>query len=438
MTTTLISFDGTEGAEVTVLQPSTREELRDLIASHDRLAVRGSGLSYCLASAATGVPSVSMRGLNRIVGVDAAAGSITVEPGVTIGAMIRHLVDRGLWFPVLPGHPEISVGGCVAFNTHGKTQHDIGQFSDHVMSLTLMHPDKGTLVCSSEENPQLFELTLGGMGLTGWIVEVTLRISALAGPSLERRAHRTTDLVDAVETMERLDNEAAHLYSWNDGNARRERFGAGVVYEEQFRNTAERSLRRFRGLHSEKRGRWVPVPLWNRVTTTIVNRAFHELAARRRPHTMAVLDAAFPINGKEGYFDAYSRRGLHEYQFIVPRDRWENTVERVRELIDDTGACIPLTSLKLFRGEPKHLWFRGNGVCLTLDGPATERTRRLFTGLDELAIEMGAPVNLSKDSRLGADAASRIFAGYPGFVSALREHDPARRIDSELRRRIDV
>jgi decaprenylphospho-beta-D-ribofuranose 2-oxidase len=438
VTTTLVGFDGNERCVSEVLMPADRDELRSLLASHERLAVRGSGLSYCMASGADHVPSISMRHLDRILQLDADAGTVRVEPGLTIGALLRHLVGEGFWFPVLPGHPEITVGGCVAFNTHGKTQHDVGQFADHVVALTLLHPDHGETVCTPEHNSDLFFLTVGGMGLTGWIVDVTLRIGVLAGGVLVRRAHPVTGFIEAVEIMERHDVDDVHLYSWNDGNRRGAGFGRGVVYEERFVSGAPQGRGSFRKLNAQRRGRFVPVPVWNRLTTSIVNRAYRALEIRRRPQQLPVLDGAFPINGKEAYFHAYGRRGFHEYQLIVPRDLWSGAVERVRTLIATSGACIPLASLKLFRGEPRYLWFRGDGVCLTLDTPAGERGRRLFAELDDLAVDLGAPVNLSKDSRLGADAVARIFPGYDEFKRRLDAHDPAHRVDSELRRRINV
>ena len=154
---------------------------------------------------------------------------------------------------------------------------------------------------------------------------------------------------------------------------------------------------------------------------------------------MAVLDAAFPIHGREGYFHLFGRRGLLEYQILVPRDRWPDAVERVRRDIADTAACVSLSSLKLFAGEPKLLWFRADGVCLTIDGPATGTTRALFARLDGLAADLSAPVNLSKDSRLSASAAAAIFGSrYEEFRTRLRAFDPACRFDSPLRRRIGV
>lgn len=434
----IVSFDGTERCDAPTFEPSDRDDLVRMITEFPKFSVRGSGLSYCQAGAAEAVPALSTSRMRRILAFDADAGTVRLEAGCTIGELLHHIVARGFWFPVLPGHPQITVGGCVAFNTHGKTQHDIGQFSDHVVSLNLYHPDHGEVSCGPDERPDLFALTVGGMGLTGWILDVTLRVEKMRGPSIRRRAIPVENFVHAVETMETSEREGVHLYSWNDAMRRGDDFGSGIVFEESFVDVAATATSRYRRLSAAGRGRLVPLPLWNRPTARIVNRAYRFVESRRGERTMAALDAAFPINGKEGYFHAFGRRGFHEYQIIVPRAAWAETIDAVRSAAAETRACITLASLKLFSGQGRHLWFRGDGVCLTLDGPAGAPTDDLFAKLDHVAVELGAPVNLSKDSRLDRDAAAAIFPGYDQFRRELDRHDPARRVDSELRRRIGV
>lgn len=440
----LVSFDGTESSMSPFVVPEHHQAIRTLLESGDSIAIRGSGLSYALASASESATTISTSAFDRILSFDPFGATIRVEAGITIGSLVEFLVERGWWFPVLPGHPAISVGGCVAFNTHGKTQHDIGQFSDHVVELTLVHPDHGEIVCSPMLEPDLFELTVGGMGLTGWIADVTLRVSRLRGDVVVRRTHSVPDFGEAVALMDsgRDDLRGAHLYSWNDANRRGRSFGRGVVYDERFESSGADepviSDVRFRSFTPERRGRFVPAPLWNRATTTAVNRGWERVARRRAVERMGVLDAAFPINGREAYFHLFSRRGFHEYQIIVARPDFADAVERVRRSIERSGACVTLSSLKLFRGERRLLWFRGDGVCLTFDGPATTSTRLFFDDLDALAIELGAPVNIAKDSRLVAGTAAAVFPGYEEFRDRLRAFDPHRRFDSAVRRRLDV
>src|SRR5207344_3342015 len=106
---------------------------------------------------------------------------IEVEAGMRLEQLLELTAPRGLILPVQPGYPAITVGGCVAANVHGKNPQREGTFRRSVVDVTLFHRSLGTLRCSRESEPELFELTCGGYGLTGIILAATLRLEALPG-----------------------------------------------------------------------------------------------------------------------------------------------------------------------------------------------------------------------------------------------------------------
>jgi decaprenylphospho-beta-D-ribofuranose 2-oxidase len=435
----LMSFDGTEMCQGALAAPDRYRDLRTMLAGPGPFAVRGAGLSYCQASAAAGVVTICTRSFNRFLAFDPQRLRVTVEPGVTMGELVDFAVARGAWFPVIPGHPAITVGGCAGFNVHGKSQHNVGCFSDHVVSLTLLHPDHGELACGPTENAGILELTLGGMGLTGYIANLTLQLVPLPGPSIQRVAHPVGSLTEAAEMMRSLADQpgtGGTLYSWNDLSAVGRRFGRGLVYAESFaqrvypRRTSYRRLAPGRRRGPQLAG---ATPVMRAFNASYVTR---ELLRSRRVY--AVEDAAFPINGKEAYYRLFGRRGFREYQVIVPTAAWPETAREVERLVAAAGVPVALGSLKLFRGDPKLLWFRGDGVCLAIDVAAGDRARWLFTQLDRIAVDHGARVNLAKDSRIDASTVQAVYPGYAEFRQRLHDHDPERRFDSMLRRRIGV
>jgi decaprenylphospho-beta-D-ribofuranose 2-oxidase len=435
----LVSFDGTEVCHGPLLAPDRYRDLRAILAGPGPFAARGAGLSYCQASAGDDVTTVSTRSFNRFLGFDPGRLRVTVEPGVTVGELVRFAVDRSAWFPVLPGHPAITVGGCVGFNVHGKSQHDVGCFSDHVVSLTLLHPDHGEVVCGPDDNPGVFELTLGGMGLTGYITTVTLQLRRLPGRSVRRVAQPVGDLTEALQVMRSLaapGRPSGTLYSWNDLNLAGGRFGRGVVYVESFEDPSPPSRVSYRPLApGRRRG---PAVAATRAVARLVNAGYAGRQRLRTHQLRSVQDAAFPINGNEAYYHLFGRRGFREYQVLLPIDAWPAAVKEVQRLVVAAGAAVTLGSLKLFRGDPRLLWFCGDGVCLAIDVAAGERATRLFSELDRMAIDHGAIANLSKDSRLDADTVRRLYPGYDEFCRRLSKHDPKRRFDSMLRQRIGV
>jgi decaprenylphospho-beta-D-ribofuranose 2-oxidase len=435
----LVSFDGTEACRGVLVQPGRYRDLRALLEGPGPFATRGAGLSYCQASAGVGVTTISTRSFDRFLAFDAKRLQVMVEPGVTVGALVRFAVDRGAWFPVLPGHPAITVGGCVAFNVHGKSQHDVGCFADHVAALTLLHPDRGELVCTPNDNAGLFELTLGGMGLTGYIGTITLRLRPLPGRAVRRTARPVANLSEAAELMQSLADSAdgaGTLYSWNDLNQRGARFGRGIVYAESFEPVGPRPRGRYRRLAPGHRPG--PQVAGLRVASRMLNAGYGTRERLGSTRVRSVEDAAFPINGNEAYYRLFGRRGFREYQVLIPGDAWAAGSREIQRLL--AGADLPVTlgSLKLFRGDGRLLRFTGDGVCLAMDVPAGAAADRLFGRLDRVAVDHGGLVNLSKDSRVVGETVRALYPGYHEFCERLCDHDPKRRFDSMLRHRIDA
>lgn len=441
----LVSFDRTEVIEADVRRP---DRYRALFAagSDGAFAARGSGLSYCMASAAEGRTAIDMTRFDRILAFDASTGLMRVEAGTTLGAIVRVGVPRGWLLPVLAGHPQITVGGSAAFDTHGKSQHDVGNFSDHVAGLTLWHPDHGEMVCSPTENADLFELTLGGFGLTGIIIELTLRLTALGDPGdgyagIRRERRPVGSLHEAADIMRSQASDEVSMYSWHDLTRPGPSFGAGVVYVEQPCIVGRAPVARYRPLKSGGPARLpvtLPTSAIRRPTMRIANRAYRLIDERADTESGPVEDLAFPINGREFYFDGFGRQGFREYQLIVPDAAWPTVADQVRSLIERHRVTASLGSLKIFSGAGRNLRFRADGVCLAIDVPASPAALALYADLDQLVIDAGGIPNLSKDSRLPGAVVAATYPDFDNFRSSLAEFDPKRRVATALRDRIDV
>jgi len=428
-----LSFDGTERVSGSLARPDRYRQLFDVLSRPRPAIPRGAGLSYCCASAGEDVVSVSSRRFDRVLGLDRDAGTVVVEPGVTVGALHDLAVRNGWYPPILPGHPEITVGGCVAFDVHGKSGRT---FRSCVLALTLFHPSFGEIECSPEVDAELFELTVGGCGLTGFVTSVTLQLVPVAGSSLVRRRSPVADLSTTLEDLLKYDRDHDFAYSWNDLSARGNSFGRGIVYLESFADETLRASRRTPGRGAGEPAGRLPVPLLGRRIAPIANRIYYEAERRRGRSRLDLGRGSFPILGKEGYFRALGRRGFREYQMLVPIPRFPTVIERLQAAIVDTASRPCLGSLKILDAEARLLRFSGRGVAVAVDVPAGPRSRELFARLDAIALEVGARVNLSKDSRVGQRVVAELFPEYGAFRSGVESIDSGRGFDSALRRRV--
>lgn len=429
----LRSFDGTETLTADVARPELYRHLFSVIAQHETTIARGAGLSYPAASFGKDVLSIQMTRFDRILAFDDASGIVDVEPGISIGALARFLADRGRYLPAMPGYPTITVGGCIAFDVHGKSQFHAGNFKDWVVELELYHRDHGVLSCSRDKQSTVFDLTCGGAGLTGLITKARLKTTALPARNMEVATIAVQNLQEAAEVLRARSQEADCLYSWNDLNRRGSRFGKGVVYVERF--TERQSAHRSPPTAASPDARW-PLRVWIPRATQLVLGLYGALAAAGSPQVHAIERALFPILGKERYFSGFGPRGLRESQVVIPSPRWNEFTIGLEHLIAKHGVPITLGSLKLFRGASQYLRFVGEGVCLALDVPASPRASALFDDLDALTAEHAGLVNIGKDSRLSAETCEQIFPEYSAFKKELMQYDPARRCSSLLRERL--
>jgi decaprenylphospho-beta-D-ribofuranose 2-oxidase len=431
----LRSFDSTERLEVQVARPETYRNLFELLDREEVAIARGAGLSYTPASFGVGVVSIDLSRFDRILHYDAVSGVVEVEPGVQIGALARFLAQRGRYLPAMPGYPTISIGGCMAFDIHGKSQFHSGNFSEWVEDFNLHHRDHGSISCSRSANAETFALTLGGAGLTGVITKARLRSAPLPGPAIELSAVPVRNLLEASQVLQLRAEGADCLYSWNNLNLRGASFGAGVVYVERFVPIETRVKEANPSMDLRTR---FPFGVWNRPLTALSLGAYGILQSRARPQVLPLHAALFPLCGKEFYFAGFGPKGFREYQLIVPSERWDSFVVALDRLLAAANVPLTLGSLKLFKGSPSLLRFSGSGVCLALDVPASPKALALFGRIDELVLTHDAVLNLAKDSRLSPEVCERAFPEYSKFRDSLARFDPKRRYQSQLRRKAGI
>jgi decaprenylphospho-beta-D-ribofuranose 2-oxidase len=402
------------------------------------MIAQGAGLSYVAASFGAGVATIGMRRFDRILAFDADERWIEVEAGTTLGQIYAFLAARGLALPVQPGHPQITVGGCIAGNVHGKNQVREGLFGEHVQELRLFHPKFGVLRLSRTIEPEIFDLTVGGLGLTGIIQSARLSVVALTSPVLEIEHVAVASLEDAFDRVPRLAAESEMAYGWIDlADPDRHTRGFIAVARASAERGAAPAPPRFRRLDPAAR-RWRP-RLFTAATLPLINRLYHHLETRRGGRRrMPLFNFLYPAVGRERYFDGFGRDGFIEVQSLVPEVSARDYAREVVSLLRRRRGLVALATVKAFRGEKHLLHYNGTGISFTVDianGPAGVA---LAAELDALNCASGAITAVLKDSRLGARVAERQYPDYGLMRQRLRAFDGARQFASILSRRLEL
>jgi hypothetical protein len=233
-------------------------------------------------------------------------------------------------------------------------------------------------------------------------------------------------------------NDYDSVYSWNNLNLRGKLFGQGIVYLERFDKKYSKNEYKHTTFSTDGRKR-LQFGFLNRFTTLLMCYGYYYSGfISSHSEYINILQASFPINGKEIYYHLFGREGLREYQLIIPEKNFENFILELRKAIIQYKIPMTLGSLKLFKGTKRYLNFCRDGICLALDVPNNKRSVSFFSGLDDLTKKYNGIANLSKDSRLNGETLSGMYREYDLLKEDLFKFDPEKHFTSALRERIGI
>jgi xylitol oxidase len=162
-------------------RPATLDQLRELVASQRKLRALGSRHSFNDIADTPG-DLVSLEHFDRVVALDPARRTVTIEGGVRYGDLCRHLHDAGFALHNLASLPHISIAGACATATHGSGPGN-GNLATAVAALELVTADGQLVTFSREQHGEQFNGAVVALGGLGIVSKVTLDIQ----PAFEMR-----------------------------------------------------------------------------------------------------------------------------------------------------------------------------------------------------------------------------------------------------------
>jgi decaprenylphospho-beta-D-ribofuranose 2-oxidase len=398
---------------------------------HRGVTIRGLGRSYGDCALNSGGVVLLTHGNNPSHGdlstieVDVSAGVATVGGGVSIEDLLRVTVPSGWFVPVTPGTRFVTVGGAIAADVHGKNHHRDGTFGSHVISMKVLLSSGDVVDLNPINNPKWFWATVGGMGLTGMILEAKIALIPISSSLLSVDTQRHSHLDSLMASMNEKDVDDTFRYSvaWVDMLATGKNLGRGVLTRGNHLDVESSSQSGVGSMHPSlvyepktriSAPRFVPNGILNKMTI----RAFNEAWFRRAPSVSRTTHESIsgffhPLDGVRHWNHLYGSHGFLQYQFVVPPLGCD-VVRKVIEKLQKSSVPSFLAVLK--RMGPANLAplsFPMEGWTLAVD--IAIGSRHLATTLeecDDMVIAAGGRHYLAKDAHMSQ---SIFESGYPAL-----------------------
>jgi len=414
------------------------EDLEEI--TRDAVLCRGLGRAYGDASLPPEDATSHVAGTpraDRLLAFDPATGWLRAEAGLSLAELNRIFWPRGWASPVSPGTANVTLGGMVASDIHGRNHHVAGCFGAHVRSLRMRVADGRILEVNEETEPDLFRATFGGMGLTGHVLEVEVRLAAIPSEWIWYETERIGSIEDMLPRLVSAGERWPSTVAWVDCTSRGRGLGRGILMRGRWATSAEAPPR------SPRRPLRLSVPFTfpngvvNRHTLRMLNSFWYWKHGRGTHVGLESCGAWFHLlDDIERWPRVYGSRGFTQYQCVLPREA--AVYREFLEIFQRGGGASWVTVLKdcgpAGRGP---LSFPQPGASMALDIPVRgDATRRLVERLNEFAIAHGGRIYLAKDAFTTPEHFRAMYPRLPEFEAVLRRWDPEGRLASAQSRRL--
>lgn len=384
----------------------------------------GNGRSYGDSCLAYSGELLQTRQLNRLISTNWETGVVRAEAGVTLAEVLAVAVPRGWFLPVTPGTKFVTLGGAVANDVHGKNHHVRGTFGSHLQRFLLLRSDQEEpLLCSPEHNAELFRATIGGLGLTGVITWVEIKLIPISSSLIDCITVRFDSLNEFFSLSEEFDKTHEYTVAWIDCLAKGPSAGRGVFSVGNHSRGGELKVDNRKRLNVPVTP---PFTLMNNISLNLFNKAYYHLHKEGRHSFQGSYDPFFyPLDSILHWNRIYGRRGFQQYQCVIPTAAAASAMVDILNSIAASGSGSFLAVMKRCGDIPSPglMSFPMPGVSLALDFPQrNELENGLFRRLDSIVRHAGGRLYPAKDAHMTGED---FRAFYPAWqqVEALR--DPA-------------
>lgn len=391
------SFDRRYSANINFFRPEKYKDLENSSRENKNLITMGLNYSYSPVFFYKKSISIDFSKFDKILNFNKKKKEITVEAGIKISDLMNFLLKQKMWLPQLPGYPFITIGGAIAANVHGKSSGAEGTIKNSVKEILLFHKDNGWKKLNNNKNKELFDLTIGGLGLTGTIVNVTLKLKNFSYSRFITKRFKVKNIWETIKYLNKYKKfKNLLVYSWNDASGINN-FGRGYVYVSKPKLINNKNIINL----NFKNYKYFFLPLWNRITSKIFNYFFFQIQKLKKKEFEESFERAiFPFLGNENYFNFFGKKGFIESQLIVPLKVIEDFFKEFMKFYIKLKPEIILFSFKNISGKKKYIRFEGEGICITFDYINNKRNLLFLKKIDSLCIKYKIIPSIIKDSRI--------------------------------------
>ena len=409
------------------------DQLDTLIGKGEPFIARGNG--RCYGDASLSERTISTLKYDKILSFDKQSGIFECQSGITLDQILSVIVPAGWFLPVTPGTKFITIGGGLASDVHGKNHHVDGSVSNHIVEMDVVLASDEIITCSAKNYPDLFEATLGGMGLTGVISRVVMRLKKIETSMIRQKQIKAENLQELISLFDEY-KDYTYSVAWIDCLKKGKHFGRSILMLGEHAGLNDLAdIQKTDPLKLPKKKQITfpfNLPSWvlNKFSVKAFNFLYYGKNFKKEIDNVVSYEPFFyPLDAVLHWNRMYGKAGFVQYQFVIPLDAKDGLVAILNRIADE-GLGSFLAVLKVFGKQESIISFPKEGYTLALDFPVRKGLLEFLDELDQLVLKYNGRLYMSKDARMKPEM---LIAGYPElekFKKIIKKYNPENKIRS--------
>ncbi|MBA2651869.1 MAG: FAD-binding oxidoreductase [Tatlockia sp.] len=405
-------------------RPDNEDQIATLMTmpNENGLLARGNGSSYsdcCLND--QGVVIDTSR-FNHLLSFDEASGLLVCQGSVSFADLF--LVHPDYIPPVIPGTLRATVAGGIANDVHGKNNHQQGSFGEHIEWIELEIGNQ-SYRCDRKTNAYLYHATIAGLGLTGFIKRIALKMRK-ASHAVVASSAKYFAWEAVLERMQTSGCDYDYQVAWLD-----------LLNKPQalvtFANHAEAGNLK---PQSQYKMPQIPMRFINTWTMKQFNR-FYFNHPRKKEVILSLPQFNNPLDSIKNWTHLYGKNGLLQFQALFDQEQALSAIDELIKLIRSHQAIPTLAVLKYFTKTGSGLLsFAQPGFTLAIDFVNNTQSRQAIIAMNEWITRAGGKIYLAKDILLSKDQFRQQYPKHEEFSNLLKRYQST--MCSDMSKRLGI
>lgn len=444
-----------------VAYPSTLEDCREIIKfsilNNLTICPRGAGYSFADVILNNGNVIMDFSNMNNVIDFNLKNGQIVVEPGVTLSGILMLSLASNLTLAACPGGSSISVGGAISNNVHGKDSWKDGNFGDNILEVKLLKANLEIISINKNENTELFEAVVSGLGLIGIIIEATLQLKKIPSPFVDISTIPTNNIQNSINVIEESKENYDFIVTWADSFPKKTSMGRGFVSRSKWIDHDEKvsSVRLKESMKdSEKIYDIFPTKITWSLLKLVYGKNFMRFMNlvlfnkkklsysffRKKENIMLFSDYTFMFRKLPGFTELFKPHGFLHCQPMIPKKAGVEALSEIFNICNKFKYTPLLCGIKSHGSDSNMLSYSGDGYSVGIDISRKNLDINNLNTFKKIlfqhTIDCNGKTYLAKDEILPKDMFQLMYPRYSNFINVKTKLDPNTLFSSDMYKRL--